>query len=584
MIHGLRLICAPFAQLYLPSYDVAVLKKALQLAGISVEVDMLYLEYAVSLSGETYHALYSSTLGDAIFSWLLFPENRERLLAEYDISGLPLRDNFYDVAKKTEQFIEEYIDKTIGNTSDTDEIILFHIYTKQLFPALYIGKRIFEKYGREIWLSGYHCSNGCGTSLQKIFPYVKKVFGCNIEETIISAIASRRGEKNQCATLKDVGIPTPDYEDFLTSIKTLPTRFFDTFLDQYWLQVELNRGCPWNKCSFCTLNIQYPVFEQRSQDDVLADYRILQEHYETTRLLVTSRNKNTNWKELIVALNTEYPGMKGSYDLSFKVSDLLSEEDVRFLSENDVSILVGIESLSKNCLEKINKGQTVIESIMVLKYMERYGVKFFYNLMCGLPFETDEDYDETEWVINRIVHLPPPFSVERFRLTAGSVIQKNPELFDVKSMGIRKKAEGILIPENLHKDYIPFFLEFESIHDDLEQRVKRFNDLIEAWTAKYYAYARKRIVRPKQHSLLYMRRNDWVLEIYDARFTEKYQIYTLRDIDRKLYEYCDKVRNFDEIKAVFSNYPETELLEKLNDLIKKKLMYKEAANYLSLAV
>ena len=130
----------------------------------------------------------------------------------------------------------------------------------------------------------------------------------------------------------------------------------------------------------------------------------------------------------------------------------------------------------------------------------------------------------------------------------------------------------------------PFFLDFESIHDKLEQRVARFNCLVEAWTDKYYAYARKRIVRPKQHSLLYMRRNDWVLEIYDARFTEKYQIYTLCGTDRVLYEYCDRVRSIDEIKAKFAGYSEVDLLEELNNLVNKKLMYKEDASYLSLAV
>ena len=81
-----------------------------------------------------------------------------------------------------------------------------------------------------------------------------------------------------------------------------------------------------------------------------------------------------------------------------------------------------------------------------------------------------------------------------------------------------------------------------------------------------------------------MRRNDWGLEIYDARFTEKYQIYTLCGTDRVLYEYCDRVRSIDEIKAKFAGYSEVDLLEELNNLVNKKLMYKEDASYLSLAV
>ena len=81
-----------------------------------------------------------------------------------------------------------------------------------------------------------------------------------------------------------------------------------------------------------------------------------------------------------------------------------------------------------------------------------------------------------------------------------------------------------------------------------------------------------------------MRKNDLVLEIYDARFTEKYQIYTLCDTSKSLYEYCDKVRSIADIKALFPEHSEAELLENLNNLVNKKLMYKEDANYLSLAV
>ena len=584
MMNDVRLICAPFAQLYLPSYDTAVLKRSLQLAGVSVEVDMLYLKYAVCLGGDAYQSLYSSSLGDVIFSLLLFPENRTRLLDEYYVPVSALNGSLDDLLKKTEQFIEEYIDATWDADCTSKEVVLFHVYTKQLFPALYIGKRIFEKYGHEIWLSGYHCSDECGASLCRIFPYIKKVFGSNIEHAVVDEIAKRRSGDNSPRLSDSFSIPTPDYEDFLKGVAGLPQTFLDAFLAQYWFQIEFNRGCPWNRCSFCTLNVQYPSFKQRSQEDIISDYRFMQEHYKTTRILVTSRNSNYNWKDLVAALNKEYPGMRGTYDLSFKIADLFSEDDARFLSENDISILVGVESLSKTCLAKINKGQTVIESIMVLKYMERYRVKCFYNLMCGLPFETDGDCNETEMVISNIVHLPPPFSVERFRLTAGSSIQKNPELFDIKTIGIRKGIEGALIPDKLHGIYVPFFLDFESIHDRFEQRIERYNCLIETWTDKYYAYARKRIVRPKQHSLLYMRKNDLVLEIYDARFTEKYQIYTLCDTSKSLYEYCDKVRSIDDIKTLFPEHSEAELLENLNNLVNKKLMYKEDANYLSLAV
>ena len=581
---NLRLICAPFAQLSLPSYDVAVLKAYLQRAGIEVAIDTTYLEYAVQLGGELYQSLYSSTLGDAVFSALLFPENRERLIKEFASLLSKEELDFNEIVETTERFVEEYITRVFDVPCADEIIVLFHVYTKQLFPALYMGKRINERYGLDIWLSGYHCGGDCGKSLLALFPHIKKVFGSNIEQSIIKETSSRHAADRPVFKTDAVSVPTPNYEDFTRAAANLPHEFLGKYLNQYWYQVEFNRGCPWNRCAFCTLNAQYPSFEQRSVDSITEDYGTIQSAFKTTRLLVTSRNCSENWKDLVLTLNRKYPGMKGTYDLSFKIADLLNEEDARFLSDNDISILVGVESLSKKCLRIINKGQTVIESIAVLKYMERHGVKCFYNLMCGLPFETDDDFKETQRVVDEIIHLPPPFSMERFRLTFGSEIQANPERYNIKSMGIRKNIEGILFPVALQDKYVPFFMDFESTVCGIEQRVKKFNQLIKEWTSKYYAYARKPIVRPKQHSLLYMRKNEWVIEVYDARFTDRYQIYPLFGLERILYEYCDKVRSLTEMQSTFPDFSERDILKSLDNLVCKRIMFKEDANFLSLAI
>ena len=578
---NLRIICAPFAQLSLPSYDIAVLKAYLERAGIDVSVEMAYLEYAVYLGGKLYQSLYTSRIGDAVFSALLFPENRDRMMTELNLLLPDKEFDFNIVVEATRSFFEEYINRAFVDVYKDETIVLFHVYTKQLLPALYIGKRLYEKYGLDIWLSGYHCGGECGESLMTLFPYIKKTFGCDIEHSIIREVGGRNVSDR---LIERTNVPTPNYEDFGRAVSNLPNDFIEEYLNQYWFQVEFNRGCPWNRCSFCTLNAQYPSFEERSVESIVKDYDIIQKTFETTRILVTSRNCSKNWKELILALNSKHPGMKGTYDLSFKVADLLDERDAIFLSDNEISILVGVESLSKECLHKINKGQTVIESIAVLKYMERHGVKCFYNLMCGLPFETDADLKETQRVIDQITHLTPPFSVEKFRLTFGSAIQADPERFNIKSMGIRRNVEGALFPLTFQDNYVPFFWEFESTEDGLERRTRQFKHLIESWTKKYYAYAQKTIVRPKQHSLLYMRKNEWVIEIYDARYTEKYHIYTLDGARRLLYDYCDTIRSFDEIKAKFFEISESETIESLEFLVDRKIMFKEDANYLSLAI
>lgn len=180
--------------------------------------------------------------------------------------------------------------------------------------------------------------------------------------------------------------------------------------------------------------------------------------------------------------------------------------------------------------------------------------------------------------------MPPPFSVEVFRLTCNSKIYKEPEKHFIKSMGIRKNFEYIFFPESLHGRYVPFFMDFESVFPDAEKKISRFNVLVEKWADKYYSYARRKIPRPKQHSLFYMRKNDYVIELYDSRFTEKYSIYTICDLEREIYEFCDEIRSFEKICEKFSEQSQKCLLNILNGFVENKFMFKEDANYLSLAI
>ena len=78
----INIICAPFDSVTMPSLEVATLKACLKKASIQVSVDVLYTEYMLLLGGVLYNKLYTTIIGEAVFSALLFPDNMQNLKDE----------------------------------------------------------------------------------------------------------------------------------------------------------------------------------------------------------------------------------------------------------------------------------------------------------------------------------------------------------------------------------------------------------------------------------------------------------------------------------------------------------------------
>lgn len=562
----------------MPPYDIASIKAYLSENGVNVMTHMLHIKYASYIGGEMYKKLHTTLGGEMIFSALLFPDNASRLKRRWTELTDMNESEFDELIVKTDTFCTNYIAEQKEKLATAD-VIHFHLYTKSLFASLYLSKCLNKQFDCEIWFSGYHCQGDCGESLQKMFPYIDRIIDRDVERSILKELCGKDFES-------DVNgidyLPTPDYSDFINSISLLTESFRNKYVSRYWLQVEFNRGCWWNKCTFCTLNCQYSNFDEKSLSNIIRDYSAFINKYKTLQIIVYERNSGSNWKEIITELDNRFPGMRGTYSLSFKVSNLLDPKDILFLKEHKVTFLVGVESLSPKCLKKIDKGQTVLENILMLKYSERFDAKCYHNLMYAFPFETEDDLVITRETIHKIYHLTPPFDAEEFRLTQGSEIQKYPERYGVKSMRIRQDIEGLLFPEEYHRSYSPFFYDFVSINDSLEERKSKWRDLIEEWRKTYYRNAYAGI--PKKYSLLYMRSHDELLEIYDARYSELSQVYVYDQLSKAIYEYCDLIREESEILHKFSNESERDISMCLNMFIEQKTMIKEGTKYLSLAI
>jgi len=94
----------------------------------------------------------------------------------------------------------------------------------------------------------------------------------------------------------------------------------------------------------------------------------------------------------------------------------------------------GIESLSSHVLSLMDKGVKGIQNVQLLRWSREMGFDLSWNIICGFPGETPEDYRQiAEWIA-RIPHLQPPLVVTRFRLDRFSPMFSNPDKYGILNL------------------------------------------------------------------------------------------------------------------------------------------------------
>lgn len=569
----MRFVNVPFNLLSLPSYEVASMKSYLASKGEIVYVDNIYVKFAEFIGGDTYRILRTTGLGEMIFATML-DDNIYNNIVDYVSEKLSSYNLDYDsIALKCKTFIKDYF-----NEVKTDENFYgFYIYTQQLFTALYFSKMIKSiNPSSVIIFMGYNCQDKMGVSIKDTFKWVDVVISNNVEENLFAYL--RRADVIIHDNLDF--LPTPDYSDFFEAVNECSCEFINEYLGQHTLQLEVSRGCFWNKCCFCTYNCNSSTFREKSLENIQRDFNTLQKRYNTVEISFSQLAPEKKWKETLKLFYKQNPSLLKTMSYNFKVETLSQPEDFELLSKTGVAVLVGTESFSFKYLNMLNKNQRVIDNVFVLKFAERYGIPLYHNMLYGFPFETEEMFAETEKTVSYIFHLQPPFDLEEFRLTYGSDIFIHTEKYGVKSVFPRKEVESIILTSEMKKTFVPFFYDYESYHKCVAS--DKWRDLIDKWRTKYYIHSTCGM--PKRTSLLYATSNDDVLHIHDLRYNRFPQLYKFEGIAKDIYEYCDTIKTYEDIINKFSEITSSGIKDILDDFIAKKIMFNENDSYLSLSI
>lgn len=592
----LTLISMPWSIFNRPSLQLGALKSYLEReSNFQVDTHHFYLHLAKTISPEIYSQIaLSGWAGEALFAPLLFPEKRadaQKLFRRCLVGKTKPLPDFDELVTCVEQSCRQWLTTIVLHRYN---LIGFSLCFSQLFASLYLAKKIKKAYAETaIVFGGSSCSGDIGQSLLHHFPEIDYLVDGEGEHQLLQLCNFLSGERNSLpekinsqhpvsrdradnstTPLKLNNLPYPDFSVYFKEMKQLfPNKPFIPLLP-----IEFSRGCWWNKCTFCNLNLQWQNYRFKDCDRMLAETLHLAKTYECLHFTFTDnalppKEADRFFKKL--------SAKEIDFDFFAEIRGITKPEQLHLYSQAGLkTVQVGIEALSTSLLAKMAKGTTTIDNIAVMKMCSASAIRMEGNLITDFPATTDEEIAET--LENLDVVLPYlPLQAATFFLGYGSPIHAgatNPAKdFSVHKV-IPHAKNRLLFP----KDYLQSMtMLINSYKGDKKLQHKRWQPVrrkIRAWHDFH-----KRSTNNRQHPLHY-RDGSTFLIIRQERVSGTPLLHRLRGASRKIYLSCDRPITIHSLLEKFPEITEQALRKFIDEMCMKRLMFQENEQILSLAV
>lgn len=588
----LGLVSMPWSIFNRPSIQLAALKAYLdQNSPYTTDLFHPYLAVAASLGSRNYHHLaLNSWAGEALYAPLLFPEQQEsaeKLFYEECKKTPALKKlNFQNCRNTLQQNLESWIESL---DLSTYKLFGFSICFTQLLASLSAAKMIKRaRPDLPIVIGGSGCVGAIGYSLVENFEQIDYVINGEGEEPLLhlcNSIHSDAEETSLPATIltkkrlvnlscnqgiSDLNtLPVPDYAPYFQEMhEEFPVNTFVPVLP-----LEFSRGCWWNKCKFCNLNLQWHGYRWKSATTVVKEVEQQAKRYKCLDFCFTDNAlppKETDTFFRHMAAN------KADYDFFAELRVITGPDIMPLYRQGGLtSIQVGIESLSSSLLKKMDKGSRCIDNIAAMRQSAEAGIALDGNLICQFPESSDQEVQET--LVNLDFVLPyPPLSPAVFFLGHGSPVTKNPEAFGITATIHHKKNKKLFPPERLDK----LTMLIKSYRGDRSKQQKLWKPVhkkIRQWQDFHKE-------RDNTQPALYYRDGGDFLLIRQELTTGPSLRHRLQGTSRKIYLFCRNIRSIDEIHTQFPGIKKADLLQFLNGLVDKKILFAEKDLFLALAI
>ncbi|MEW6367820.1 MAG: RiPP maturation radical SAM C-methyltransferase [Acidobacteriota bacterium] len=450
------LVYMPYAPIEPPPLGIALLAGGARRAGLSVAALYPSFMFAERIGYFVYRAVLEAIGGFQIAEWTFskvafadFRPDDETFLSEYLDSerrhdpakfDLLFRDegSFLEALQGIRAAAEPFINELAREIMERQPKIVGCSSTYyQNCSSLALLRKLKElSPGTITMMGGANCEGSMGVVVKRAFPWVDVVVSGEADELFVplcrrllepgkdalgqelpSGVFTSRIQGETPAMDAPVAmvtglseLPLPDYSEYFEERASFS---YETALSAPSLSIETSRGCWWGhkgQCAFCGGNGQRICYRAKRPDQVLLEIGALSDRYSVSRFVATDNILDLSYfTSVLRELAGTDPPM---YSFFFSVASNLSEAQCKRLVEAGVTRMQpGIESLHDELLALMNKGNTAVGNIALLKFACENGIKTTWNILVDIPGEQDEWYGEMAELIPLIAHLQPPHKI-----------------------------------------------------------------------------------------------------------------------------------------------------------------------------
>jgi len=635
------LINPPWSALTSPSIQLSILKPIVRATGYSCAVLYANLQLATFIEPQVYAKFHTNRqlmhLGEWLFSepvfgkfapndvpsqsYLEYIESRvgrvlddlkggksdsEDHSKKYSFLNDNLGSDFRElITKFKERQLPEFLCR-IGDLAvqQRPRLIGFTSTFNQNIPSLALAKTIRSRLpDAKFVMGGANCEGEMGPALLRSFPFLNCVVSGEGEATLAALLRillegetqdgprleSLRGISYRDATggahtnppaepIKDFeAYPMMDCDDYFEQAAQLE-RVYGVKIEDGPIYFECSRGCWWGQhshCTFCGLNGLTINYRFKSPDRVFDELLTLSQRHRVLHFTATDNILNPAFFATLLP-RIEETGL--NFELFFEVKANMTKRHVKRLADSGVKIVQpGIESLSSHVLRLMGKGTTRLQNIQALKWFAEFRIYPEWNMICGFPGETEEDYSIIEETIPLLNHLAPSGAMTPIELHRFSPNFDFAEKLGFVNVRPRTDYRYVYDLDNETLMSIAYVFDYELPgFEKFWPYIGRINRLIEDWRKEYYEHA----------AMLRYLRGPGFVRVWDGRVHPHIE-FALEGKELDVFLICDRISTYEEIYLLLrDNDPgvtRRQLDDVLQSLITRRVLIREDEKFLTLA-
>ena len=605
------LVNMPFSYSKYPSIQLGTLSALLKSKGIPVDCHHLNVRFAHKIGVPLYEMICEkrALFGEWIFSYLLFRDNPKR--AEYPRLFKPVFEQVAKASGQSVPFFEDMATRTAPkflteSLTSIDwgqyKIVGFTSTFDQNVASLTMAKLIKDLYPEVmIVFGGANYDGEMGLEYFRAFPFIDYVVVGEGEgvfpELVRYLLGGTSGAVPNGVAYREGTAPvfTPNHALFSDFAKTGPPDYDDYYrllgelgetaqgLDRILLY-EGSRGCWWGEkhhCTFCGLNAQSMKFRAKSSEQVAREMAYLSSRYDTARFRLVDNIIDMKYVENLFG---RFAADHCDLDLFIETKSNLKKSQIRMLAVGGVKCMQpGLESLSANQLQAMDKGVTPMQNIICLKWSFYYHVTVSWNILLGFPGETNEDYRRQIALLPSLFHLQPPESTGKFWLERFSPYYTKPHEYGVRITGPGTAYEYVYDARLLDLKKIAYDFEYELDNWNVDQEVyQELVDLVQEW---------QRLAGSSDRPFLYYSKAIDYVTVYDGRDPKAPIRMRYEWPAAGIIEVCSEAaKSVDQIRSLLAQRPEKgegsdqEIDQALIAMTDARILYEERGKYFTLAI